>query len=212
MMKKNYLIVEGHGEVQAAQNLITRLWQDLGGSTPWAKPQRWPNLHQQTGVVKAAERVRASGDAAALLILRDSDEGCPQALGPQASGWLADLNLPFPSAFVLFKPEYEVLFLPCLDHMAGRPLPGPGGERPGLRPETVWEGPWERLRGVKEWLSSNFEARRAYKPTTDQLILTRWIDLPTLRQAQVPSVGTLERALGFLMRESDSSGVYPPAR
>ena len=44
--KKGYLLVEGHGEVEAAQNLIIRLSQDLSlYNIPWTKPRRWPLLH-----------------------------------------------------------------------------------------------------------------------------------------------------------------------
>lgn len=208
-MGKGFLLVEGHGEVEAAGNLISRLWQELGGRFAWGDAKRWKNLHQQEGIVKAAERIRREGDVAALLILRDADEACPKDLGPQAARWLADLTLPFPAAFVLLKPEYEVLFLPCLHLMVGRPLPGRGGERPGLRPGTVWQGDWERLRGLKEWLSGQFSESRIYKETTDQLALTRWIDLPTLRAAGVPCFGTLERALRFLASDPGPGTVYP---
>lgn len=208
-MGKGFLLVEGHGEVEAAGNLISRLWQELDGAFTWSPARRWKNLHRKEGVVVAAERARATPEAAALLILRDADEDCPKDLGPKASRWLAELALPFPAAFVLFKPEYEVLFLPCLHLMAGRPLPGRGGERPGLRPGTVWHGDWERRRGLKESLSEQFPENQIYKPTTDQLVLTRWIDIPTLRAANVACFGTLERALAFLAANPGHGAVYP---
>jgi hypothetical protein len=104
-----------------------------------------------------------------------------------------------------------VLFLPCLEQMAGFPLVGPDGqERPGLLPGTRYKGDWEAKRGVKEWLTEHFPAGRSYKPTFDQLPLTRMIDLPTLRAAGVPCFGTLERALSFLAVAFGKGGVYPP--
>ena len=61
--------------------------------------------------------------------------------------WLRSLGLPFPAAVVLLHPEYEVVFLPCLDRLAGKLLDG----RPGLDADTVWDGAsWEARRGVKE--------------------------------------------------------------
>ena len=111
---------------------------------------------------------------------------------------------------VLLHPEYEVLFLPCVEHMAGRPLVGPDGNpRPGLLPGTRHVGDWEAKRGVKEWLSAHFPEGRSYKPTLDQHAMTKMIDLPTLRAANVPSFGTLERALAFLGDAFGSAGVYP---
>jgi len=123
--------------------------------------------------------------------------------------WLADLRLPFPAAIVLFHPEYEVLFLPCLGQMAGKPLGTGAAARPGLRLGTQWDGPWESRRGIKEWLTNHFEPNRSYKPTLDQLPLTRLVDLPTLRRAGVPCFGTLERAITFLA-EGRAGAVYPP--
>lgn len=90
--------------------------------------------------------------------------------------------------------------------MVGKPLNG----RSGLRPDTTWTASsWEARRGVKEWLSTNFQNGRAYKPTLDQLPLTRLIDIEALRAAEVPCFGTLERAVGFLARSFGKGGVYP---
>jgi hypothetical protein len=207
-MPKGYLLVEGQGEVEAAGNLIHRLTIDLGLDLTWASPLRWKNLHRREGIERAAEYIRRKTDATALLILRDEDDACPKDRGPELSGWLAALGLPFPAAVVLLKPEYEVLFLPCLPRMAGQHLEG----RPGLAPDTTWDGAtWESHRGVKEWLTRHFPSNRSYKETLDQLPLTRLIDFPTLRAAEVPCFGTLERALRFLTTQHARSVTYPPA-
>lgn len=135
-MPKGYLLVEGHGELEAAGNLISRLTADLALPLVWHPPLRWKNLHLQAGLVKGAEYIRRKPDASALLVLRDEDDACPKERGPILASWLAALALPFPSAVVLLRPEIEVLFLPCLARMAGTPL----GERPGLAPGTAWDG------------------------------------------------------------------------
>ncbi len=110
-----------------------------------------------------------------------------------------------PVAYVLFKPEYEVLFLPCLPRMAGRDLEG----RQGLEPGTSWDGAsWEARRGVKEWLSAHYPLGKRYKETVDQLVLTRMIDLDVLAAAAVPCFGTLERAIAFFAR-AKAGDVYP---
>lgn len=209
-MDKGYILVEGHGEVEAAGNLITRLAHDLGYYFPWAAPIRWKNLHKQYGLTKGAEYIRSMSDAAVLLVLKDEDDDCPRETGPVMAGWLRSLGLPFASSLVLFKPEYEVLFLPCLSLMAGKQIGEGPKARTGLEEGATWIGDWERKRDVKGFLSSKFPPGRSYKPTIDQLPLTRMIDLATLREAEVPCFGTLERAIHFLGQHQGQSVVYPP--
>ncbi len=210
-MSKLYVLVEGYGEVQAVQNLLTRISRDLECFYPWSTPLRWQNLHQweatRGGVRRGADFIRGKADVGGLLILRDEDDSCPRELAPSIAGLLQGMDLPFPVSYVLLHPEYEVLFLPCLERMAGE---FPDG-RPGLMPGTGWDGvSWETRRGVKEWLSKNFPDGRGYKPTMDQLIMTRKIDLPTLRAADVPCFGSLERAVRLLCKNIGISRlVYP---
>lgn len=208
-MGKGYILVEGHGEVGAVDNLVSRLSIETGFPHPWAPAIRWKNLHQQQGFEKGANFIRTKRDVEALLILRDEDDACPKERGPAMAAWLKGLELPFPSALVLLHPEYEVLFLPCLDRIAGKPLGKGAAARPGLRPGSRWEGSWESRRGIKEWLTAHFPPNRSYKPTVDQLDLTRLLDFALLREADLPCFGTLERALTFLARSS-AGAAYPP--
>jgi hypothetical protein len=214
---KGYILVEGKGELGAADNLIARLWSEAGFWQPWAKAVRWNNLHQRAnaktgGVEKGIAWACAKGDAGALLLLRDEDDRCPKQRGPEISAWIRALSPPFPVAVVLFHREYEVLFLPCVAQMAGRPIVGPDGEaRAGLLPGTRYDGEWEAKRGVKEWLTAQFPEGRSYKPTLDQYAMTKMIDIPTLRSAGIPCFGTLERALAFLGTSFGALGVYPKA-
>jgi hypothetical protein len=208
---KGYVLVEGHGELGAVDNLLSRLSADRGLRHIWSPAIRWKNLHLARGVEQGANFIRTKPDTDALLILRDEDDQCPKELAPAIAEWVRDLRLPFPSAVVLFRPEYEVLFLPCLDGMAGKTLGTGATARPGLRPDTHWDGPWESRRGIKEWLSDHFPPNRIYKPTLDQLPLTRLINFDVLRNADLPCFGTLERALGFLA-EGGAGEVYPRPR
>jgi hypothetical protein len=172
---------------------------------------RWPNLHLDAGLAKGVERVMAYGDAGALLVLRDEDDACPKQLGPHLAAVARRVNPGFPVAVVLFCREYEVLFLPCVAAMAGQPIQGADGQlRPGLLPGSRYDGEWEARRDVKGWLTDHFPPGRIYKPTLDQLPMTRMIDLATLRAASVPCFGTLERALAFLGQRFGTPGTYPP--
>ncbi len=205
-----FMVVEGHGELEAAHNLIVRLTREHGHDLQWARPRRFPNLHLERGIHKAAEVVRIEPAVDALLILRDEDDACPAHTGPAIAGWLRALKLPFPAAVVMFCREYETLFLPCVDLMAGVPLRGNASERPGLQPGTRFDGDPESIRGVKEWLSKNFPRGSSYKPTLDQLPLTRMIRFDRLRSCGLPCFGTLERALQFLAEARGHGGrVYP---
>lgn len=204
---KGYVLVEGHGEVEAVGNLINRVSRAGGFDTPWSPPIRWKNIHLARGLEKGVELIRSKRDAGALLFLRDLDEGCPKEKGPELARLLTTLTPPCPTAIVLLHPEYEVLFLPCLSAMAGREI----DNRPGIQSGASWDAEnWEARRGVKEWLSQQFPRGRSYKPTLDQLPMTRMIELETLEKAGVPCFGTLKRAVCFLAQNFGGSGVYPP--
>jgi hypothetical protein len=212
MAGRAYLVVEGHGETQAALALVTRLWKNLG-----LPPMYWDDrvirgraLHTRAGVDQAIELVRRKRDVRALLILRDEDDSCPKETGPLAAGWVARARLAFPAAVVLLRREYETLFLPSLWRMAGKPLVDPRGvQRPGIREGAHYDGDPEAPRDAKGEISRRF-ARGAYKPTIDQLALTRMIDFEDLRAVGLPAFGTLERALRFLAQEACAGAVYPP--
>lgn len=212
-MGKGYVLVEGHGETLAVENLLSRLWADLELPFLAWEVLRWLRLHQESGVAKGCEYIRRKGDADALLILRDEDDACPRDAGPMVADWVATKDLPFPTAAVLMHREYEVLFLPCIHLMAGVALEDRWKRpRPGLRDGIRFAGNPESIRGVKEWLSARFASGRSYKPTLDQLSLTRMIDFDVLRAAKLPCFGTLERALSFLSARRGDSGVYPSPR
>jgi hypothetical protein len=113
---RTYVLVEGHGETDAVQNLLARLVQEAALALPTlASPIRAPGIASVSGLVKFAELVRAKPDAAALLALRDHDDGCPKTDAPPLGARLRELRLPFPSAAVLAYREYESLFLPCIE-------------------------------------------------------------------------------------------------
>lgn len=203
--------VEGDGEVYAVPNLLLRLAQHLDLPLRFMQARRWPAINTDAGLCAATEHARRTPSCDGLLILHDDDDGCPKRTGPLTAARLKGRSLPFPAASVLLCPEYEVLFLPCLAQMAGRRLGGGVTQRPGLRVDVQWSGAWESKRGIKEWLAGHFVEGRRYKPTLDQLPLTQMIDLSTLLAADVPCVGTLERALRFLAAAGPGE-VYPPPR
>lgn len=210
---RSYVLVEGHGEQEAVLNLLSRLASERAPSLPaFASPIRAPGLAKTEQLTRYVELVRTKGDAAALLVLRDDDDGCPKMDAPALGAHLRALNLPFPSAAVLAYREFESIFLPCIAAMAGVALEGPGGKRPGLRADAAYVGDFEAKRGVKEWLTTQMPPGRAYKPAVDQLPFTRMVVFETVREAGLPWFGSLERALQFLHANlGRSSAAYPPA-
>ncbi|KYF61527.1 hypothetical protein BE11_19275 [Sorangium cellulosum] len=207
-MNKAHLVVEGHGEVEAARNLVTRLWKDLVlPPTIWGAPKRGKALNTRAGVLQVCELLRSERDCPFALLLRDEDDGCPATAGPETAAWVAAASLPFPVAVVLAHREFEAWFLPCIHLMADRDI------RPGVRIARGTTCPTnpEGIRDVKGWLSKRFPPGKAYKPTLDQLTLTQRIDLDVLRASQMRSFRTLENALRFLAAPG-ALRVYPPPR
>ena len=106
---------------------------------------------------------------------------------------------------MLARREYEAWFLASIPAIAGREI------RPGLSipAGTVFDGDPEEKRGAKEWLTKHYPRGKAYKPTMDQLALTKMIDFAMLRSRGVRAFGTLERAFRFLAAPGGAR-VYPP--
>lgn len=215
-MGRGYVAVEGHGETNAVLNLLVRISQELPLSLPhWAPPLRWSGLHKEDRVRKLGELIRRKPDADCLLVLRDADgDGdCPKDDGPRTAGWLRAARLPFPAATVMFRMEYEVLFLVSLPALAGAALSDENGRpRVYIPAGTVYPGTPEDKRGVKEWLSKRLTDGRQYKPSIDQLPLTRGLDLSVLRgyKPLLFCFGTLERALCFLAAHRGQPGAAYP--
>lgn len=205
-----YVVVEGHGDRAAAPNLLSRLSDDLGFHGVVWKPPLRINVMRESDAEQAAELLRPRSDAEGVLVLRDDEDGCPRTDGPQIATWFKRLGLPFPVACVLLYREYETLFLPGLDLLAGKPLVSGGIERRGIDPHACFDGDPEGPRDAKAILTSAMPPGRAYKETTDQLAFTRMLDFGRLRQRQLPCFLTLQRALTALLTGALAPGdVFP---
>ena len=216
-MSRGYMIVEGHGEVGAAANLVTRLWRDLGLDPQfhWSgMPIRGKAIHTREGVTRACSLVRTKHDAAAMLLVRDADDDidCPKIRGPETADWVRAEQLAFPCAIVLFRREFETLFLPCLERIAGQPLRDDRGiERAGLLPGTSFKETTKVYAVSKSGCRAISLPGISYKPTLDQLAMTRMIHFDDLRRSGLSSFASLETGLRFIGQNPGTPGVYPPS-
>lgn len=216
------VVAEGHGEDEAIRNLVMRIANADGLDLPYI-PARGGVVRKSIltkGRLTDVCRLAASKEATALLLTRDADNDaqddrhgdCPKVRAPEMAEWVRDLRLGFPAAIVLFRWEYESMFLAGLDSIAGRLLTGPDGiERPGIRRDAAFHGDADQgPRGAKEWLRDQMPNRVSYKPTTDQLAMTRLLDLEGKRLNELSSFRRLRRSLRFLAENQTVPGsVYP---
>lgn len=83
--------------------------------------------------------------------------------------------------------------------------------RPGVLAGAAFHGdPDQGPRGAKEWLTRNMLAGVAYKPTADQLAMTRLLDPAHPKLNNLASFRRMRRALAFLASNLGRAGaVYP---
>ena len=109
-------IVEGRGEVEALPVLIRRiaLGLDSGSDVNVLRPIRRPKgqLIRQ-GVLEhdVDLAARKTGGKGCVLVLLDSDDGCPAADAPKLLARIRSARADIPSAIVLAKMEFEAWFL-----------------------------------------------------------------------------------------------------
>jgi hypothetical protein len=216
------VVAEGHGETEAIRNIVSRVASDDSLILPFIPRvggvQR--RIIRTRGRIEEACEIAMARDATALLLTRDADNDetadetrdCPKVRAPETAEWARAMHLPFPVAVVLFRWEYESMFLAGLDAIAGKALIGDDGiERPGVLSSALFHGDADHApRGAKEWLTANMPRGVSYKPTTDQLAMTRLLPLDHDRLNKLPSFVRLRRGLRFLSENMGVAGaVYP---
>lgn len=189
-------IVEGHGEVKSVPALIHRICIDRQVSAPIVPtPIRW-DRHR---LVKPGEAERAvqvalkfAGAAGGVLILVDADDDCPAKIGPLLMQRAASAAGGVPFAVSLACREYESWFLAAAEGFRSfRGLPA-SLEAPGN---------FQEIRGAKEWLRKMAGTGSSYRPTVDQLLFTRQMDLQLARRSR--SFVRFERELLKLLERLD---------
>ena len=213
-----FVVREGEGEEDALPSLVLRVRDHLGlASLPFIpKDGNWKkSLVTESQVRDACEQIRGRGSCDALLLTRDADNGdlphadCPKFSAPEMAAWIRDMELPFPTAVVLFYKEYETLFLAGAGAMAGREVRDQRGITVETIPGLVDAHPSpEHPRDAKGWVRDNLVD--GYKPTLFQASLTRLLDLDVMAASSLSSYRRLVSALRFLSDYLGVAGaVYP---
>lgn len=184
------LIVEGHGEVQAAPLLMRRLLKELA---PALHPAVLPPHRVARGqLVKEAEFQRAIefmarkvGEEGRILVLLDADDDLPCQLGPRLLDWARKHRPDRAISVVVAVREYEAWFLAAAASLRGYR---------GLPADLVTPPAPEAVRNAKGWLDRQMPD--GYQETIDQPALTSQFDLVAARR--MDSFDKLVREVGHL--------------
>lgn len=167
------LLVEGHGEVEAAPSLVRRIadWLALPCAVRSVHREPRTTLLKDGGLERAVTLLgHKVGPDGAILVLLDSDDDLPCKLGPalltRAQRARPDRRI----GVVLAEREYEAWFLAAAVSLRGRR---------GLPDDLEPPPELAALRDAKGWL--NHRMPRGYSPTLDQPALTAVLDLEQAR-------------------------------
>lgn len=198
-------IVEGHGEVKAAPELLRRL---IAEAQLWnvevGRPIRMPRsqLVRETELKRAVRLALLQPDCSAVLVLFDGNSDCPAELGPTVQNWAKTVAGDVPCEVVIAHREFEAWFLAAIESLRGR-----RSIRTDAQPHLDPESP----RGAKARLEERMQPGASYLETTDQPALTALFSLAdAYRRSRsfrklASSFARLARAMGQKINE------WPPA-
>lgn len=186
------LIVEGHGEVEAAPLLVRRLLEASGTFNPdIRRPLRLPKgkMLKEGELERAVDLMaRKTAPHGALLVLLDADADCPRTLGPCLLQRAERARGDRPIRVVVAKHEFETWFLAAAESLRGqRRLPT--DLLPPPDPEAI--------QNPKGWLGDRMP--RGYSETLDQPAFASVFDLQAAKV--LPSFDKLVRDLVWLVHE-----------
>lgn len=169
-MKRLLIVAEGKGEMAAASKLVSQLLHERGPAG-WIVPE---NAYRLGGLPVFLSRPddtmnllrRKNPDA--VLFLSDLDNGCPVEEAPKAVALFREARLPFPTAVVLARCEYEAWMIASIETVAAAD--------PRLPADLTCDVDPESIRDAKGWISERLPAGLKYRPTADQARYTSAID------------------------------------
>jgi hypothetical protein len=193
-------IVEGHGECEAVPILVRRIAQTLDPAlAPVVHPViRVPasKLVKQGEIERAIElAARKNAGQGGILVLLDSDDGCPAEDGPALLQRAVKARSDLPVSVVFAKREFEAWFLAAAESLRGQR---------GLPDDLIAPSDPEAIRGAKEWLEDHMPRGHGYAESSDQPALTAVFDMNAARRAGSfdKCHREISRLLNFLRRGS----------
>lgn len=186
-------IVEGHGEVTAVRELITRIAAEFNGAyAEVAQPFRLDSgkmrKPDELGKAIRFQAARVS-DRGGVLVLRDGDDSditCPVQL---AGMLVPDQGLvTVPVEIVIARHEYEAWFLAAAESLRGHPA---------VKDDAVFPGDPEAKRGAKSQLEGLMQ--ESYKETLHQAKFSGVMDL-RVAAARSRSFRRMVHAVELLVR------------
>ena len=175
-MKQSIIpIVEGHGDVRAAPELIRRVLFDINEyEIQVANPKRLKRHRIADDLPKTLQYAAQEPGSGAIIVIVDADRDCAQELAKNISQITQRRNIRLPVAIVCPNTEYEAWLIASVDTIRGRPIGGRGAaiDAGAICPQDV-----ETISDAKKWLSDRMPKHMAYKPTQDQRELTSMMDL-----------------------------------
>ena len=187
------LIVEGHGEVEAAPALIRRLALTIDPSLAMSfAARRIPKsqLIRPGEIERAIEALtRQIGRQKPILVLLDADDDCPKDLADKLKAQCGAAHSDVGVSIVVANREYEVWFLAAANSLArcGR-----------LLAQTTAPSDPESIRGTKEWLKTRMGTGITYSQTRHQPAFSEVMELSEAMQAR--SFRKLEKEVRRLLQ------------
>jgi len=205
-----YILVEGHGEVEAASKLVSKICFNLEYSKVHiAKAIRTANLHKPDSLIRSIKTFQYKPNVDGLLIIKDEDDKCPKVEAPKIATVLKGNPMPFPISYHLMYREFETLFCAYLNEFKGKTITHLITGEIKFKDDIVAPQNPEAKRDAKKLITESFQGGRVYKPTVDQLTLTQALDISVLRSLNLPCYGTLERCIIHLVENKGKFSVYP---
>lgn len=169
------VIVEGHGEVEAAPILLRRVLTELLNrhDVEILRPDRRKRgqLAKQEEFTRAIEAMaRRVGETGAVLVILDADADATCVLGPQLLSWAQDARPDRSIGIVVARREWESWYVAGVASLRGSRM---------LEPTAFHEGDPELMSSPKGWLAQRMA--RGYTETLDQPAFAARLDLQQAR-------------------------------
>lgn len=208
--KHPVLIVEGLGDKAAVPRLIRDTYglNQIYDVNPTPRPKLNVDVRKlrRQGELERYVSYASQDNGDSILVVLDCEDVEPQQVFADFCPRIEKLQLDKKVGIVLFKSEFEALFLFCLPEIAHR-FP----EYEWIQARLTPPNQPENIRNAKGLISSAMR-RRAYKETRDQVKFITGLDWDKLRARSASFVRFEETLLWLAGQKLLGEAVYPCAK